>query len=152
MRRLGNLLFLKRMENLRLLHLVRKRLAREDFRCILIAKDENQVKGAENWKLTTSLATFDADEWLLVNSDKKGKVISLSCKVCKSYFKFVETMKHFSKDWVIEGSTNLQLSNAERQAKGDPHNHAITLYWKDNLKNEVELADKLRDKNQETIT
>ena len=37
-------------------------------------------------------------------------------------------------------------------ARGDPHNHAMTLYWKVNLKNEVELADKFRDKNQETIT
>ena len=103
-----------------------------------LSKNTLSKNMAENWKLT-SLAKFDADEWLLVNSDKKGIVISLSWKVCKSYFKFVKTMRNFSNDWATEGSTNLQLSNAER--------HPMTLYWK-----EVKLTNKLCDKNQETIT
>ena len=84
-------------------------------------KARNLLKDtAENWKNGTLLNYF-AEECLEINADKKGNVITLSCKVCKTYASNIESIKNFSRAWAGDGSTNLRLSNAEGHAKGEPH-------------------------------
>ena len=71
---------------------------------------------AESWKNGT-LLNYSAEEWLEINADKKGNVITLSCKVCKTYASNIESIKNSSRAWASDGSTNLRLSNAEGHAK-----------------------------------
>ena len=97
---------------------------------------------AENWK-STSLAGFDASEWLVVNSDKDSNVTSLNCNVCKKYASNVENMKNFGHTWAYEGSTNLRVSNAKKHASGDPHREAMRLHSIDLGKDAEEITSKM---------
>ena len=107
---------------------------------------------AESWKNGT-LLNYSAEEWLEINADKKGNVITSSCKVCKMYASNIESIKNFSRAWAGDGSTNLPLNNAEGHAKGEPHKKALELHWKHiGIKNE-ERAEIIRnDKKQEAVT
>ena len=42
------------------------------------------VATANRW-VTTNLAAHMAQEWLVINEDKTGYVVSLNCAVCKTY-------------------------------------------------------------------
>lgn len=85
------------------------------------------VTAANRWK-TTALATHSGNEWLVVNADKAGYVVSLNCSVCKTYAEKLKGMKNFSTAWAFSGSANLRLSNAEDHARGDPHKRAMDLH------------------------
>lgn len=85
------------------------------------------VETANNWR-ETSLATYLAKDWLIINADETGKnVASLNCSVCNKYAEQVKSMKQFSHSWAFEGSTNLRLTNAQDHAKGEPHRRALDL-------------------------
>ena len=88
------------------------------------------VAAANRWK-STSLAAHSGSEWLVVNSDKGGYVVSLNCSICKTYADIIKGMKNFSAAWAFNGSTNLRISNAEDHARGKPHRKALDLHLKD---------------------
>ena len=106
---------------------------------------------AEKWK-TSHLVLYDPEQWLFINADKKGKVLSLQCKICNKYANQIESIKNSASDWALYGSTNLQVSNAKRHATGDPHKEAMRLHYKVACANPVEVAANFRnDKSQCTI-
>lgn len=85
---------------------------------------------ANHW-VATNLAAHMAQEWLVINEDNAGHVVSLNCTVCKTYADKLRRMKNFSAAWAFSGSTNLRLSNAEDHARGEPHERALDLHLKE---------------------
>ena len=62
---------------------------------VKLKKQQNLlVTAANRWK-TTALATHSGNEWLAVNADKAGCVVSLTCSVCKTYAEKLKKMKNF---------------------------------------------------------
>ena len=97
-------------------------------RTLTTNKSRNLTAAAANrWK-TTSLATYMASDWLVLNADNADCVTSLNCSVGKTYADRLKGMKNFSTAWAFTGSTNLRLSNAEDHARGEPHKKAMDLY------------------------
>lgn len=88
------------------------------------------VATANSW-VTTNLAAPMAQEWLVINEDKTGYVVSLNCAVCKTYADKLRGLKNFSMAWAFSGTTNLPLSNAEDHARGEPHKRALDLHLKE---------------------
>ena len=113
------------------------------------------VAAANRWK-STSLAAHSGSEWLVVNSDKGGYVVSLNCSICKTYADIIKGMKNFSAAWAFNGSTNLRISNAEDHARGKPHRKALDLHLKDGKgQNTFERAEAMKsshDAGQQLIT
>ena len=93
------------------------------------------------------MAAHSGSEWLVVNSDKGGYVVSLNCSICKTYADIIKGMKNFSAAWAFNGSTNLRISNAEDHARGKPHRKALDLHLKDGKGlNTFERAEAMKTK------
>ena len=99
---------------------------------------------AEKWK-STSLAKYNADEWLVINSDKESKAVtSLNCSVCTKYIDRIMSTKGFQQQWCSEGSKRLQHSAAVDHAESTAHKMAFGLFLKDIGLNERERTCKER--------
>ena len=81
-----------------------------------------QTTTALKWK-STSLAKYNADEWLLVNENKidTGLVESLKCATCTKFRDRIMSMKGFTTQWSDCGSTRLQHTAAVEHATSEPH-------------------------------
>ena len=112
-------------------------------------KSRNLSVAAANRWVTTNLAAHLASEWLVINADKAGHVVSLNCSVCKIHADKLRGMKNFSNAWAFSGSTNLRLSNAEDHARGEPHKRALDLHLKgEKGQSAMERAESMRASNQ----
>ena len=102
------------------------------------------------------MAPHSGSEWLVVNLDKGGYVVSLNCSPCKTYADIITGMKNFSAAWAFNGSTNLRISNAEDHARGEPHRKALDLHLKDgkelNAYERAEVMKSSHDVGQQLIT
>ena len=102
------------------------------------------------------MAPHSGSEWLVVNLDKGGYVVSLNCSTCKTYADIITGMKNFSAAWAFNGSTNLRISNAEDHARGEPHRKALDLHLKDgkelNAYERAEVMKSSHDVGQQLIT
>ena len=90
-----------------------------------------QAATAEKWK-TTSLAKYNATDWLVVNIDKSTNLVtSLNCLVCTKFLDKISCIKGFQMQWCEDGSKRLQHSAALEHAESTSHNKAYDLYMKD---------------------
>ena len=88
-----------------------------------------QAATAENWK-STSLAKYNADDWLVINVDKQTKLVtSLNCLVCTKHVEHITGVKGFQQQWCKEGSKRLQHNAALEHAEGMSHKRAYMIYF-----------------------
>jgi hypothetical protein len=115
-----------------------------------------QMSTATKWK-TTSLAKYNASEWLLIieSNATKGVVESLKCETCTTFRDRIMGMKGFSTQWSEHGSTRLQHASALLHATSEPHKKSFDLFLKQkglSLTDRNEsLQDFLRDNQQADI-
>ena len=85
---------------------------------------------AENWK-TTSLVKFNAEKWLLLNSNTKNEVTMMVCKFCSQFKDKILSCKNFQPEWAGDGCKRLQLDAARGHAESDKHKKACDLFLKE---------------------
>ena len=104
-----------------------------------------QVGTAEKWK-TTSLAKYDADNWLIIDADEKNKLVkTLRCSICSKYEHRITSVKGFQETWCREGSKRLQHAAAVEHAEGNSHGVAYDLYLKNKGLSARERTEKLKE-------
>ena len=105
-----------------------------------------QTTTALKWK-STSLAKYNADEWLLVNESKidTGLVESLKCATCTKFRDRIISMKGFTTQWSDCGSTRLQHTAAVEHATSEPHKKSFDLFMKQKGLNVKEWNEALKD-------
>ena len=91
-----------------------------------------QAATAEKRK-TTSLAKYNATDWLVVNIDKSTNLVtSLNCSVCTKFLDKISCIKGFQMQWCEDGSKRLHNTSAALEhAESTSHNKAYDLYMKD---------------------
>ncbi|CAB4031534.1 Hypothetical predicted protein [Paramuricea clavata] len=92
-----------------------------------------------------------ASDWLVVNADNADCITSLNCSVCKTYADRLKGMKNFSTAWAFTGSENLQLSNVEDHACGEPHKKAMDLYLSEKGLSATDRAEFISTPGQQNI-
>ena len=113
-----------------------------------------QPATAEKWK-TTSLAKYDAENWLIVNINTDTKLVeSLKCAVCTKFEGKISSVKGFNYQWSRDGSTRLQHAAALEHVNGDPHKLAYNLFLKNKgltTRERGDIIKKTLDKSQTAI-
>ena len=113
-----------------------------------------QPATAEKWK-TTSLAKYDAENWLIVNINTDTKLVeSLKCAVCTKFEGKISSVKGFNYQWSRDESTRLQHAAALEHVNGDPHKLAYDLFLKNKGLTTRERGDIIKqtlDKSQTAI-
>ena len=84
---------------------------------------------AEKWK-STSLAKYNANEWLIINADNTGSVNSMKCVTCEKFRDRIIGIKAFAPQWCDKGSRRLQHGAALEHAMSEPHKRSFDLYMK----------------------
>ena len=98
---------------------------------------------AGKWK-STSLAKYNADDWLVINTKKESNVVtSLNCSVCKKYVGRIMSTKGFQQQWCGDESKQLQHSTAVDHVESIAHKMAFNLF-RDSGLNERERTNKER--------
>lgn len=82
------------------------------------------------WKLIF-LVVYSGSEWLVVNLDKGGYVVSLNCFICKMYVDIIKGMKNFLVVLVFNGLINFCISNVEDYVWGEFYRKGLDFYLKD---------------------
>ena len=83
----------------------------------------------ERWK-KEDLANFEADSWLVYETDKSDgrKFCSrLKCTICVEFEHVIKQRRNFSRSW-INGSLNFKLSNFLDHAKSEAHTVALSMF------------------------
>ena len=63
-----------------------------------------QAATAKKWKSTT-LAKYNADDWLVVNVNKTINLVqSMNCSVCTKFMDRISFIKDFQQQWCESGS------------------------------------------------
>ena len=113
-----------------------------------------QPATAEQWK-TTSLAKYDAENWLIVNINADTKLVeSLKCAVCTKFEGKINSLKGFNYQWSRDGSTRLQHSAALEHVNGDPHKLAYDFFLKNKgltTRERGEIIKQMLNKSQTAI-
>lgn len=95
----------------------------------------------EKWK--DELAVHQVADWLIYDTDTKGKVQSFKCKVCTEYRKEIEGLPNFS-DLFISGSQNFKKSAVvDHATKSKHHLLALNLYLKAKGVSESEISKQM---------
>ena len=99
---------------------------------------------AEKWK-STSLAKYNADDWLVINTEKESNVVTLlNCSVCHKYVDRIMFTKGFQQQWCGNGSKRLQHSAAVDHVESIAHKMAFNLFLRDSGLNKRERTNKER--------
>ena len=93
-----------------------------------------QSATAERWK-STSLAKYNADDWLVVNIEKTTNLVkSFNYSVCTKFIDIISSIKGFQMRWCEDGSKRLQHSAALLEhAESTCHKKAFDLYLRGEL-------------------
>ena len=79
---------------------------------------------AESWK-TTSLAKYDAENWLVVNTDDSAVIVkSFNCEICTMFEDKIVGIPKFNYAWSRNGCVRLQHAAAVEHATSEPHKAA----------------------------
>ena len=99
---------------------------------------------AEKWK-STSLAKYNAEDWLVVNTDAKSTLVtSMNCAICQKFEERITSIKGFNYQWLREGSKRLLLHAAVEHAEGQAHKRAYDLHLKSKSISACERTDILQ--------
>ena len=101
---------------------------------------------AEKW-ITSSLAKYCADEWLLIieNDEDKGFVKALKCKTCSEFHDRIVSMKGFAPQWSGSGSTRLLHAAAIEHANSYAHGKSFDMYMKSKGLDATERTNIMQD-------
>ena len=105
-----------------------------------------QVSTAEKWKSTT-LAKYNADEWLIINENNanKGFVKTLKCATCMKFRERIISMKGFTPQWSEHGSTRLLHAAALEHASSEAHKKSFDLHMRQKGLAVLDRRDALQD-------